>query len=343
MPVPTIVNAKAGALYWAKQPAVSQAPIEADYQQLRWADGRLNAGKETQEIKFIDGDGPFGNGTTVTKGFNGGGQVKIQCDADTLARVLHAALGADAVDGQGVHTIDEGTTYGSPWFTFVQRIGAGATAELRRYADCKITSVEIESNSENPAVIAQLTIVSLRPAIVMDADDEPTDAELTDEPMTYFDASGTWRVAGLNAGAPLAEITQHQFTISTGQQPLQGESLVPYAVGPGDGHVGLGGTMHATDRTMGLVNSVLYGTAAPIAGAEPQAGEFAAPFSVKFTQGASSVELTFPNVEYQIENYPEPSVEAATATIAFKGTARPGAAGAKRLTVTADTKTATAY
>jgi hypothetical protein len=146
------------------------------------------------------------------------GEPSIAARPGILGMILYGIMGAKGVAGAGdpwTHTFTLAPT--TPYLTFWRMLGA---ALFERFADCKITSLNLESTSGG-LLVARFGVVGLAPVSKTAA--EATAAVEVTVPFTHMDGKGQFLVETV----PVSAIRRIALSLTGGTEAQYGDAVTP--------------------------------------------------------------------------------------------------------------------
>jgi hypothetical protein len=207
--------------------------------------------------------------------------------------------------------------------TYFARVGQ-SVIRRHQHNDTLITRLVVEGSTANKAVRATPRLLSLDPANIYTTD--PTAAMPTDKPFLYTDGASSFTIDGtVFRGA-----SQFTYTIDDAWDVVYADDVLAFDWQQGTPTVTVGVTLYFDAAALGYWNTLVYGTAAPVAGTKPlkrvpALGSYAADLVQKDTTGAATgrrFNPQFSNVKWAIPDAPGPAPGGGTAEVTLAGTCR---------------------
>jgi hypothetical protein len=341
------INTVNGPLLIARQTAEG-TPATSGFKKFHMTTGKVATKKEMAKIDWIDSS-RFADSFDYVDSLEVAGQFTVKGSADAIAALSAYVLGVDVITGGAVpytHTINPDANASLPFLTIQTELGSGE-GQAREHSDCLVSSIKIESSSDNKVLLAEVTVVGIEPGKVKASLASATTE--TEDPFLHYDAEDTIVVAGINSGNETKDVSQVAITISNEIAPYYGDSVTPTTLVVQKGEIAVDFTVLASDESVSLLNEYYYGTASPATNSKPTTNVFKDTFSINYSKGTStaarSLGISIPELVYVVEDYPETSADGSPIEIACTGTARiaTGDTVVDIVTITADTADATSY
>lgn len=218
-------------------------------------DGGVMPVKETADVEETSG-GRLRN-TAYVKSVRGEGSPKFAARPGIMGMALYAAMGTKAVTGASdpyTHTFTLANT--QPYLTAWRSLNG----LFERFADCKVTSLNIESTSGG-ILACTLGLVGLAPAFKSAI--EPTGAAETTEPFLHMDGKGQFKIETV----PIGGISAARLIFGTGSSAVWGDSIVGDQITEGMQDVVI--ETEQTITNFAEWNRFHYGTTTPADNASP--------------------------------------------------------------------------
>lgn len=337
---------------WAGKQTAKGAPNDAPGRRLVQVGGDLGINVDTGSENWSDLS-KFGGVTQWVNSVLGQGTPALEATPTELAYLLWLFHGGETVTDitQTVGTVTSVIARRHAftplagqghWATFARRLGQSI---LRRdqFNDCLISQIVLEGSTGTKVVRMTPTILSLDPGQVRAAD--PAAAIPADAPFLYTDGAGSFK---LNIGSGDKVFRgQSQFTLTLNEDlaPVFGDDVRPYDLAQGNTQATLAATLVLDPDANALWNELVYGAAAPAAGAKPRAvvqplGGYSFDLNQRNSAGAltnRAFDFDSDSVQWAIPDYPGPNPDGGTTEIAMAGTIRSNPAGGSAYTVGVET------
>ena len=235
--------------------AAKGTPATAAAHRFYLTGGGISAPKETARLAETSG-GRTAQGSYVRQ-VRAEGSPAAYVRPNMIGGLLYAAMGAKSVSGAAdpyEHVFELAAT--QPWLTFWRMLGGTL---FERFADCKLTSLNIASTAGNPLVVT-VGVVGLAPTA--QAAGEAVAVEKVGTFM-HFDGKGALQVEN----TPVTRIESFTLNIETGVTLQQGDDVVPYDATEGAVNVTI--ETVETISNFALYNRMVYGSATPAANTAP--------------------------------------------------------------------------
>ncbi len=237
-----------------------------------------------------------------------------------------AQVGPPAVPASNTHQFRPSLTR-PHWATFQKRVG-NIVSTRHLYADSLVTRIVMECSTANKAMRLTSRVLSLDPAAVQAAD--PAAALPAKRMFLYTDGRGEFRIDG----TVFRGQTQFTFTIDEALEADYGDDTKPFEIVQGTPSVTIGATIKLDADAMALWNKLIYGAAAPAAGAKPlDRVPSLGTYSAKLTQAevatteTNRIDLTIPQVKWAPPELPGGNIAGGSSELVLAGAVRNPAAG----------------
>jgi hypothetical protein len=170
--------------------------------------------------------------------------------------------------------------------TYFARVGQ-SVIRRHQHNDTLITRLVVEGSTANKAVRVTPRLLSLDPANIYTTD--PTAAMPTDKPFLYTDGATAFTIDG----TAFRGASAFTYTIDDAWDVVYADDVLAFDWQQGTPTVTVGVTLYFDTAALGYWNTLVYGTAAPVAGTKPlkripALGSYAADLVQKDSTGAAT-------------------------------------------------------
>ena len=310
---------------WAAKQTAKGAVASTATKRLQQVGGNLEITRADGSENFSDLD-RFGDATDYVDTLQGGGSPVIHAQPNSTAYLLWLFFGGETFTAGGGGNAPKyefiplaNTGF---WCTFWKRVGL-VDIIRQRFADCKITSLRIEGSTASKVVKITPTIVSLDPGEKIAADPAGVNLEVA-EPLLYTDVTGKLEIDG----AVFRAASQFAIVLDAGMAPWQGDSVTFYDLVSANASVTMEGpTIMLDAASLGVYNTIIYGTASPANGTKPKTdrpipGSFEAEFARGSGATRESIKIEVPGAKWSPDLAIGPNPDGGPIEVALNGEMR---------------------
>ncbi len=308
-----LLETNIAGLWWSSQSAKGTIPATAA-KKGRWIGGSVAGNVVMGQEPFADGS-RFNSANQYPDRLEGGGSPVVQGQTGALAHLLWCMCGAETVTGAAApytHVITPGST--SKYMTWWTTVGSSIVMR-RRHEDCRPRSVTVTGATDQKVVHINPELLSTNPDKIQGTD--PVKALDTGEPLLYTEGASTYTVNGTVFPVHSA----FSVTISDGLELVYGDRVNAEDVASTLGEVSFNVTLAYNATVQTLVNTLKYGTGAPVTDAAPQQSAPAlGSYSFDLTRSTTDqFKCEVLNVSWSIPDEPDPSPQGGVPTITLTG------------------------
>lgn len=262
----TAIESGVGDVWQVKQDALGTIePVATAAQHLRKdGEGALKAAKTYGSKEWADGK-QFGSPSMFVDTIGGDvGSVVHHAQIANTGFCFAQIIGVDVVTGTDpnyTHTIASGTANG-PYQTFRQKVGVAVGPWRTAYWDALINKMAWNCSQDDKTATIEQNVHALHAGDWQTGDPEEVD-DGTD-PFNWNEAGGAATTKVDSTALP--EVDGETLEIDRKLDVHRGEGPAPICFLPGKGEMNRSFTALATDTTIPLIKTALYGTASPTDG-----------------------------------------------------------------------------
>lgn len=351
------------SLYGGKQTAKgTPLALSACTKRFAWQSGDLGGERDDGSENWSSPGKRFRDGVDFINTITGGGEPVIPGHPGSVGQLAGWMLGADTPTQIGTTTVYKHVltpAASNPWLTFAKVVGENQKF-IRRYGDCKISSLQFETTKAAQLLKVTAGITSGIPELFEPDTATPAATALpSDRPFVWADMNGALQIDTGPHGSLVVRTNRLSFQVTMNESYnfAYGEAPQAQDVLPGDAEITFALSFLADADALDDLAELIYGTNAPSSGDNPTAniiyGELVATFTRRdpatgLAYGATSnnqrrLKIRIPAAKFTPTANVPVSPDGSPSEVAFAGVGRLETGVTNIIEIEVDTPDTTSY